>query len=919
MKKYALLMACAAIIAACQPQKENEKPEDPKPVPEKEEEVTEIPEAGGTVTEGDLLVDIPQGTFAGGGAVSVTPATQGSTLGAGEEMSDYFQITLSQATNEEIAVSVKADEGAPGTGVLVQAKGWARHKDGLQTVNTLLESQYKDGAYTANIPVIESESGEPITLTIGVARDYAAGSAPAPNATPTKAPEEKKEFATENGVTYKLTWIGNGGAYEEKILNQVRPFVNEALPKVEALGFRIPSGTVIPIQLNETDDWGNFVQHHHVNSWSHVELNAARFSRIDSYQEHDLMELRKTLIHELMHYYCAISYERRKAETVVLEGVNGSIWTVMDEAAGSWSEKMSGDGEIGLNSVVSTYVQDFCTSFFPPEIDLFVSQSHGYAMALFLEYIAKRVKDDLVVEKMYKKRYELFTWGFYANRPSLKDVFEKTLKDSCKVDFFNTAAYAEFADSLLQGAIDPRVHAGQLCPKPKSLKMGNNNFTQDIYDWGFRIHRLGLDASVTEVENKMVYVSEDCDAVETYLLINSKGTWQRTPIGKMEGKFPASDLTHPKEKAVYIMSMNKNQGSLDEGKSNPGKLTLRVEEPEPELEILTDGLHFDAGGGTQYIEFRTNCSNITVDKDNLPWIIRAQREGDQIEVLANFNQNEAPNEGKLIIRASNSKGAVEKEVMLLQDGMITIRQRQYWGVYVRLWNVPMVNNKGRNINDKDLMLPYSKNDKMVPVYCVAQVVDSVMTVFSEGTFQREGSSTTMGYTSNTYYETNFEIQLTVDLRKSEERLVSGRVSWEDNAYTETLDGEGGVAATATNDHSISFRLENMPFKYLGYRMDWLSDEYGFNYCDRMLGTQNIKDKDGITYSTGHYIKDYTDRHVIRSNDVLGSHTQLDETIMLRDESAGDWEISIGLYGKDQGKFIPWGTPEDEIPQEETEE
>lgn len=59
MKKYALLMACAAIIAACQPQKENEKPEDPKPVPEKEEEVTEIPEAGGTVTEGDLLVDIP--------------------------------------------------------------------------------------------------------------------------------------------------------------------------------------------------------------------------------------------------------------------------------------------------------------------------------------------------------------------------------------------------------------------------------------------------------------------------------------------------------------------------------------------------------------------------------------------------------------------------------------------------------------------------------------------------------------------------------------------------------------------------------------------------------------------------------------------------------------------------------------------
>lgn len=625
------------------------------------------------------------------------------------------------------------------------------------------------------------------------------------------------------------------------------------------------------------------------------------------------MELRKTLIHELMHYYCAISYERRKAETVVLEGVNGSIWTVMDEAAGSWSEKMSGDGEIGLNSVVSTYVQDFCTSFFPPEIDLFVSQSHGYAMALFLEYIAKRVKDDLVVEKMYKKRYELFNWGFYANRPSLKDVFEKTLKDSCKVDFFNTAAYAEFADSLLQGAIDPRVHAGQLCPKPKSLKMGNNNFTQDIYDWGFRIHRLGLDASVTEVENKMVYVSEDCDAVETYLLINSKGTWQRTPIQKMEGKFPASDLTHPKEKAVYIMSMNKNQGRLDEGKSNPGKLTLRVEDPEPELEILTDGLHFDVGGGTQYIEFRTNCSNITVDKDNLPWIIRAQREGDQIEVLANFNQNEAPNEGKLIIRASNSKGAVEKEVMLLQDGMITIRQRQYWGVYVRLWHVPRVSSKGRNIDTDDLMLPYSKNDKMVPVYCAMSVADSTLMVFSEGSYPKETSNTAWGYTTQTHLETEYEIQLTVDLRKAEEKLVGGRVSWRDWDYTEMYDSEGKLVSTNLTSHSISFRLENMPFKYLGYRMDWLSDEYGHNECDRMLGTKDVRDKDGLTYSTGHYIKDYVESFENRS--YLDGST----TIMLRDESAGDWEISIGLYGKDQGKFIPWGTPEDEIPQEETEE
>lgn len=911
MKKYAFLIACAAMIAACHTPTEEDKPVDPTPEPEEEVTETQIPEEGGTVTEGDFSVDIPQGTFAGGGAVAVKPADSGSTLGEGEEMSDYYEITLSQATNEEIAVSVKADEGAPGTGVLVQAKGWARHKDGLQAANTLLESQYRDGAYKANIPAIESESGEPITLTIGVARDYAAQSS-APNAAPTKA-QDKKEFTTENGVTYKLSWIGNGGAYEEKILDKVRPFVNEALPKVEALGFRIPSGTVIPIQLSETDDWGNFVQHNHINSWSHVELSAAKFSRIDSYNDNDLMELRKTLIHELMHYYCAIGYERRKAESVVIEGVNGSIWTVMDEAAGSWSEKMSGDGEIGLNSVVSTYVQDFCASFFPPELDLYVSQSHGYAMGLFLEYVAKRVKDDLVVEKMYKKRYDLFDGSFYFNRPTLKDVFEKTLKEEYKMDFFNTAAYAEFADSLLQGAIDPRVNAGQLCPKPKSLKMGNNNFTQDIYDWGFRIHRLGLDASVTDVENKMVYVSEECDAVESYLIIEQKGVWQRTPLSKMGGKFAASDLVRSGGKAVYVMSMNKVQGKLAEGKSNQAKLTLRIEDPEPELEILTDGLHFDVGGGTQYIDFRTNCNNITVSKENLPWIIRAQQVGDQIEVVANYNQNEEPNEGKLVIRASNSKGSAEKEVTLLQDGQITIRQRQYWGVYVRLWHVPRVSSKGRNIDGDDLMFPYSKNNKMVPVYCVAEIADSVMTVLSEGSFPRETSNTVMGYTTQTHLETEYDISLTIDLRKAEEILVGGSVSWRDWDYSEMYDQEGKLVSTTATSHSISFRLENMPFKYYGYRMDWLSDEYGHNECDRMLGTKNVKDKDGLTYSTGHYIKDYVESFENRS--YLDGST----SIMLRDEKEGDWEISIGLYGKDQGTFIPWGTPEAEIPGEETEE
>ena len=63
MKRYVLLMACAAMIAACQTPTEEENQEDPTPVPEEEVTETQIPEEGGTVTEGDISVDIPQGTF----------------------------------------------------------------------------------------------------------------------------------------------------------------------------------------------------------------------------------------------------------------------------------------------------------------------------------------------------------------------------------------------------------------------------------------------------------------------------------------------------------------------------------------------------------------------------------------------------------------------------------------------------------------------------------------------------------------------------------------------------------------------------------------------------------------------------------------------------------------------------------------
>ena len=896
MRKFAAFLLCALFVFACN----NEEPKEPEDDnPDNPEEVMEsISEDGGTVAGGDVSIIIPQGTFGGSTMVSIAGVASGSTLGKTKELSNYYEVSLDGGTSKEIEVSIKADEGEAGTGVLVRANGWARHKGGLQPINTLLEAKYKDGAYNATIPIIESDGGQKIKMTLGVARDYAAQASKA----------ETK--ASPNGVTYKLSWIENGGAYEEKILAKVRPFIDEALPKVEALGFRIPAGTEIPIQLTGTNDWGNFVQHNHVNSWSHVELSEAKFSKIDSYNENDLMELRKTLIHELMHYYCAIGYERRKAETVVLEGVNGSIWTVMDEAAGSWSEKMSGDNEIGLNSVVGSYVTDFGQSFFPPKLDLTISQSHGYAMALFLEYISKQVKSNLVVEAMYKKRNELFDWSAYANRPSLKDVFEKTLKEEpYTINFFNRAAYSEFVDSLLMGCVDTRVSAEVLCPKGTKITASAQYLNHEIYDFGFVVTRLAVDTQgMSNIETKKVRVEQKNEAIDTYFLIRYKGGWQKVPIERLDYELAATDFTGGKD--IYVVEMNHEFGKLAEGKSNRGALRLQITEPAPELKLSAEKLHYQQGGGSQFIAVETNCTDISWDI-KAPWIIRAIYDKGVLEVVANYNDHEEENTGTITVTATNGTGSISETVELTQEGKITMRQRKYWGVYVDIYNLPLETDKGKKVTMTQ-KLPLDANAKMIPVWCSAEVVDTIMTVSAINNIVEEKNevSTSQHYESHTTTVTYYSIILHIDLRKTEEILISGQVRWGwdtdiDYHFDKDYVAEGSEYAHSHYFHHLSFDLAHMPFKESGYRMDWLSDEYGYNYCDRLIAYGSLKDKEGNTHTPKYYIQNFSETY---SQDALYGTSK-----SLRDVNEGDWNLFVGLYGKDQGKFIPWGTPEDELP------
>ena len=903
MKTMKLLTQMVAImlllsLVACSSKDESIETPKNEPSPQDNTQGTIVGTAGRTVTEGDFTIQFPNGTFTEDTKVVVTEVSSGKALGSGEEFSKFYQLKIPASTDKPVSIAVKAPNGGAGMGIVVQSECLRSHSTSLDKMLTMLPSTYVDGAYKAEIPAIATGGLADISLVMGVGCDYAAkiASQSAPSN------EQTRAVTTPGGVTYKLRWIGDGGKYEEKVLNDVAPFIDETLPLVESVGFRIPEGTVIPIRLGEAKDWGNFEQHKFVTSWSEVVLSAEKFIKIAKANENDINQLKQTLVHELTHYYTSIAYEPRSALIVKLDGLSGSIWTVLDEATGSWIEKTTGEMLMGFNT--KDYADEFLKSFCPPELNETTAKSHGYGMGVFLEFIAKKY-GNAVVEQAYrdKKAYmdviAVTDNGFYMPHNYLVKLFKMTLGKlpSYKVDFFSSEGYGEFVDSVVLGKIDERVSMTTLATKEMTVKETSQTLAEQVYDWGMSARRLKADASIMNLENKRMIIQQLNPDVLTHVFV-MEPTEDKTKPFKLVDKIEVpknksleieAGLADAKisKKYLYVLSTNRQQGKMYP-QYNDSKLAVRIIDPDPTLSISGTGtVTFGPEEEEQSLTITSNCSDLDV-VSSPTWCSAWINDG-ILHLKAKKNSENNEREGEVKVKATNSRGSIEAAVKVKQNKTFA-GFMEYAGVIVHL-------SYGSSIQ------PYPGYLRGRVAYCTPYIdKDGNGIITSSGSY-----STTVdgnryekwGQRYHTYEEDNvtWDISLTVSLGGDNPKIINGRVyTLAERKVNEDVEWENSNGETFKSSHytkwvyETSFDISNLDEFILNYSSQRnSSDDDYMVWCNGYRATATSLDK----FTT--HVRNFKQTMDVTSNN-SGFEPKHEEITL--PSNASLYSITVGLWKDD---------------------
>ena len=371
-----------------------------------------IQESGGKVELGDITFDFPSATFESNSSVRVAEQKAGSTLGE-DEVSKFYKLTMPLITKKPIKITLKCDKTYDDICLVAHAPAVALSAGEEDYGNIPLSADYNNGYYTAEIPAFDSgNENESCYMTIGLARIALTSG----NGARTRSIGSEVDGKVGN-VAWKLQkrhsinmddMLSNGALYDN--LNK---YIKEALTILQGFDLKVSGERVIPIEFDilKPGEDGRFCQSAWDNACSVVKIRKESLKSLMSGTEKDHVTIRKTLIHELMHYYQS-DYDRRWAYTKYREP--GAEPLIMYESGAVWAEKFMNNGEYSY-SFVGEKLPTFLMSL-ECKLDIWRKldnkygwknawQQHGYAQSFFLEH-ATRLKDNKSIAKLYQDWYD---------------------------------------------------------------------------------------------------------------------------------------------------------------------------------------------------------------------------------------------------------------------------------------------------------------------------------------------------------------------------------------------------------------------------------------------------------------------------------------------------------------------------------
>lgn len=565
MSRKTIILALFAILAAglmftaCSEKNDDEGGGNEKPQPENpvnKEDWQSVSASGGTIEKGDITLTFPSGTFSSDTEVAITEVNA-STVASEGTLSKFYQVTLpASGTKKKFTISLKCGEAETNVDVVARMPGVNRHTGKVSNHNFFLDAEVVGNTVKASVPLMSGDGQETPYFTIGVVE-----SAGGDNAAQTRA---------KGAYSYNVKWSLDIYRKYKKSgrKKEIEDYLDLQIPQahrdLKKLKFELPTEDIRYI-LNESeftgtskDAWGFEVAPWYSKSEVHILLNARKFMEMvtANYPTDNVGQLDQTLVHETIHAIQDMVYDPRWfACKRYVQGGYGDPWAMMSEAIGSWSEHVTGDKRIAENSVLKDNVLAFMTEFMPHYWNSNTYMVNGYAMGLFIKYLASKTSDQNIVELF---QYQRDGKTFYE---AIKAFLAKH-----SLAFFTEKDYYTFAFKVLEGEIDSRTGIDAIGEYHLIRTAESVTSKDNVYNYGVKVHDYYMHSlTPPKVKDKVITISTTTTGTTNRVYYKSDG--KLILLGTVEKDAPftmdvedfcklygAADVTKFNGGSLYVVS-----------------------------------------------------------------------------------------------------------------------------------------------------------------------------------------------------------------------------------------------------------------------------------------------------------------------------------------------------------------------------
>ena len=651
---------------------------------------------------GDMSLAIASGTFATEDAtISISTAAKGK-IREGDEISEFYEINMPVNTNKEITVSIKSQKTDNDLYFVAHAPTVALSSQEYGYGDVISKPSYKDGVYTATIPAFENpDISETNSITVGLAHVDCID-----NNSGTRAANENK-VGNVSWTIMKTTSITSIGQADLNVAKEyINQYIRQALTIIQNFGFKVGfkkltdqklSERNIPIEICDIGkDDGQFCQSAFGNEYSVVKLHKKWINYLANNSDHD--ELKRTIIHELLHYYQA-DYDTRWAPTKYK--YVGEDQLMMYESTAPWIEKKMCNNVFSnsfVNNTITTHSGGFMRGFNNLS-DIYPSltkgeryQAQGYAMPLLVEYI---IQNKYEGEKALVELYE----GWFNKGGTTYDCYDRWT-NGFMFKYNSELAYCYYNNFIEQaslGKVNPFFTAANFHPNEGDDNYfrveGDIKLTNDCYPYGgiyneLRIFNYTNEDGKYSLKGKQLKIEQKSEGLTTKLYLfkveNDNFTYVKT-LGTATAGSPivitdekTLDELHFVTEKKQWMYMYLITTSMETKYTIKSEIIATFENADATLEIEPSYLEYGPEGGTKTVKITTNqsSSNMKYHVSDKSWI-SASGTLKEFKITTTANTSMETREGYIEVYAVNAAGEkiIQKQITIKQNGGSPIEGR----------------------------------------------------------------------------------------------------------------------------------------------------------------------------------------------------------------------------------------------------